>query len=531
MIKRLLLTTLLIALTGGLTEAKPSSAPPNIIFILADDWGIGDVKTYGGDHCKVETPNMDRLAAMGMKFTDAHTSSSVCSPTRYGVLTGRYNWRSELKKGVLNGYSPPLIRQDRLTVPKFLKQNGYVTGAVGKWHLGMDFPTTDGKLADSKAETAEELSSKCNVDWNGVIRNGPNSVGFDYYWGISASLDMHPYIWIENDRFVGECTTIKAFHRPGPAEASFEDYDVLPTIAQKSEQFIRKQSLSDKPFFLYVPLNSPHTPISPSKAFKGKSSLGEYGDFIMETDWAIGIIVNAVENSGIAGNTLIIVTADNGCSPAATRDGKSEGIVFRMGDAGPLDPDGHYSSDIYRGHKADIYEGGHRVPYLARWDGTVKPGSIADESICLVDLFATCADILGKPYPDNAAEDSVSILPVLLGKNREPVREAVIHHSINGSFAIRKGDWKLAFCPGSGGWSDPRPSEFNQKDPDQWVQLFNLADDPAETTNLVQEHPEMVKQLTRLAQGYLDRGRSTPGKAQANDGTTVLVPDWISKRM
>ncbi len=529
MIARLLLIALLPSIPGLQVEAKANTSP-NIIFILADDWGQGDVNAYGGDRCKVDTPNMDRLAAVGMKFTDAHSSSSVCTPTRYGVMTGRYNWRSTLKKGVLNGYSPALIQSDRLTLPKFLKQNGYTTGAIGKWHLGMDFPTTDGKPAKSDAETAEEIASKCNVDWRGVIRNGPNSVGFDYFWGISASLDMPPYIWIENDRFVGECTTIKAFHRPGPAEASFEDYDVLPTIASKAEHFVRQHAMSHNPFFLYVPLNSPHTPISPSASFKGKSSLGEYGDFIMETDWAIGKIIASVEQAGIAGNTLIIVTADNGCSPAATRNEKSEGIIFRMGDDAPFDPAGHYSSNIYRGHKADIYEGGHRVPYLARWDGEVKPGSIANEPICLVDLFATCADIIGEPYPDNAAEDSVSILPILLGTNKDPVREAVIHHSINGSFAIRKGDWKLAFCPGSGGWSDPRPNTFNKKDPDHWLQLFNLADDPAETTNLVTEHPERVKQLTKLAQSYIDKGRSTPGKAQANDGTTMLYPDWISKR-
>ena len=530
MMTRLLLIALSLSISGLLAEAT-SPASPNIIFILADDWGQGDVNAYGGDRCKVETPHMDRLAEMGMKFTDAHSSSSVCTPTRYGVLTGRYNWRSTLKRGVYNGYSSALILPERLTVAKFLQDNGYVTGAIGKWHLGMDFPTTDGKPAKSDAETAGEIATRCNVDWNGVIRNGPTAVGFDYFYGISASLDMPPYIWIENDRFGGECTTIKAFHRPGPAEASFEDYDVLPTIATKAEQFVRKQSKSGKPFFLYVPLNSPHTPISPSEKWKGKSSLGEYGDFIMETDWAVGTIVEAVEASGISDNTLIIVTADNGCSPAATRDGKSEGIVFRMGDAGPFDPAGHYSSNIYRGHKADIYEGGHRVPYLARWDGRVKQGSVADEPVCLIDLFATCADIIGKSYPDNAAEDSVSILPVLLGKNKEPVREAVIHHSINGSFAIRKGDWKLAFCPGSGGWSDPRPNVFNKEDPEQWLQLFNLAEDPAETTNLVTSHPEIVRELTRLAQGYIDKGRSTPGKAQANDGTTVLYPDWISKRM
>ena len=513
-----------------LISINVSLAKSNVIFILADDWGQGDVKTYGGDLCKVETPNMDQLARQGMKFLDAHSSSSVCSPTRYGVLTGRYNWRSRMKKGVLNGYSNALIQPDRLTLPKFMQENGYATACIGKWHLGMDFPTTDGNPPKSSAKTAEEIPTKCNVDWKGVIQNGPNSVGFDYYWGITASLDMPPYIWIENDRFIGECTTIKAFHRPGPAHADFEDYDVLPTLAQKASKYVKDKANDTEPFFLYMPLNSPHTPISPSKAFQGKSELGPYGDFIMETDWAIGEVIRAVDRAGIADNTLIIVTADNGCSPAATRNEKSEGIVFKMGDKKPLDPEGHYSSNIYRGHKADIYEGGHRVPYIARWNGQVKAGSIADESVCLVDLYATCAQILGETIPDTAAEDSVSILPILLGKNTKPVRKAVVHHSINGSFAIRQGNWKLNFCPGSGGWSDPRPSVFNKETPEQWVQLFDLSKDPAETNNMAAQLPEKVELLTKIAQRYIDRGRSTPGSKQTNEGETYLFPEWIRKK-
>jgi arylsulfatase A len=255
--------------------------------------------------------------------------------------------------------------------------------------------------------------------------------------------------------------------------------------------------------------------------------LGAYGDFIMETDWAIGEVIKAVDLAGIADNTLIIVTADNGCSPAATRNGKSEGIVFNMGGTEPLNPEGHYSSNIYRGHKADIYEGGHRVPYIARWDARVKSGSIADEPVCLVDLYATCAQILGDAIPDDAAEDSVSILPILFGENTKPVRKAVVHHSINGSFAIRQGDWKLNFCPGSGGWSDPKPSVFNKETPEQWVQLFDLSKDPAETNNMAAQLPEKVELLTKIAQRYIDRGRSTPGSKQTNEGETYLFPEWI----
>ncbi len=491
---------------------------PNIIFILADDWGLGDVKTYGGDRCKIDTPHMDRLAAKGMKFTDAHSSSAVCTPTRYSVLTGRYNWRSRLKKGVLRGGSPPLIEDGRETVASMLKQNGYATAMIGKWHLGMELPTTDGKAALERGE---------NVDWKGKIENGPVAVGFDYFWGISASLDMPPYIWIENDRFVGECTTTKAFSRKGPAHADFEAVDVLPTLTEKAVEFVSAQAKTKQPFFLYIPLNSPHTPIVPSEKFKGKSALGPYGDFVMETDWSVGEVVKAVEQAGIAGNTLIIVTADNGCSPAAKKNCTNpDQLKFRMDKAVNEDPDAHYASDIYRGHKADLYEGGHRVPFLARWDGKVQAGAVSDDPVCLVDLFATCAEIVGAEVADTAAEDSVSILPVLTGKATAPVREAVVHHSINGSFAIRQGKWKLVFCPGSGGWSIPRgrgvsgdPSKLADH---EWVQLFDLEVDPAELNNLSGQYPEVVEQLTLLARKYIDEGRSTPGAKQQNNGETHL---------
>ncbi len=503
------------------TKGSASALKPNVIFILADDWGLGDVKTYGGDRCQIETPHMDRLAEKGMKFTDAHSSSSVCTPTRYSVLTGRYNWRSTKKAGVLNGFSPHLIKPGRETVASMLQKNGYHTCMIGKWHLGMNFPTTDGKAP-----------SDSNTDWKGQIKNGPNAVGFDYYYGISASLDMPPYIWIENDRFVGECTTEKRFLRKGAAHADFEAVDVLPVLTQKAVAYIKKRAEGDKPFFLYMPLASPHTPIVPSKNFQGKSPVGAYGDFVMETDWSVGEVVKAVEEAGIAGNTLIIVTADNGCSNMA-REGfkKKDQLIFRTGDNAPEQPGKHYASDIYRGHKADIYEGGHRVPFIARWDGTVKAGTVAGEPVCLVDLFATCADMVGVEVADTAAEDSVSILPVLTGTAKAPVREAVIHHSINGSFAIRKGKWKLAFCPGSGGWTNPKPgkpAQLKKLAAYERVQLFDMEADPAETSNLSGKHPELVQQLTQLAEKYIADGRSTPGAKQKNDGSaTHLYPGWM----
>jgi arylsulfatase A-like enzyme len=526
--------SLLVSLVALLSTGAPAMAStgdkPNIIYILADDWGLGDVKTYGGERCKIDTPHMDRLAEKGMKFTDAHSSSSVCTPTRYSIMTGRYNWRSSLKSGVLWGFSKRLIEPGRETVASMLKKNGYTTIAIGKWHLGMDFPTTDGKAVDEKGK---------NTDWKGQIKNGPTAVGFDKYWGISASLDMPPYIWIENDRFVGECTTQKSFHptRQGPAHSDFEAIDVLPTLTERTVATITEQAKSGKPFFIYMPLNSPHSPIVPSKPFQGKSSLGAYGDFVMETDWAVGQVVEAVERAGIANNTLIIVTADNGCSnmPLKMKAVKNPArFKFLMGEKSPDDPEAHYPSDIYRGHKADIYEGGHRVPFIARWDGKVKPGSVSADPVCQVDLFATCAEIVGAKPDDSTAEDSVSILPALLGTATKPVREAVVHHSIDGSFAIRQGKWKLALCPGSGGWSHPAPPSGKKKAAPQepikdWVQLFDLEADPAETRNLASEHPEIVTNLTALMQRTIDTGRSTPGTPQKNNGETFLYPQWIQK--
>ncbi len=505
-----------------------SGDKPNIIYILADDWGLGDVKTYGGDRCKIDTPHMDRLAEKGMKFTDAHSPSSVCTPTRYSILTGRYNWRSSLKSGVLWGFSKRLIEPSRETVASMLKKNGYTTIAIGKWHLGMDFPTTDGKAADEKGK---------NTDWKGQIKNGPTAVGFGKYWGISASLDMPPYIWIENDRFVGECTIQKAFPRKGPAHKDFEPIDVLPTLTERAVSTITEEAKTGQPFFIYMPLNSPHSPIVPSKEFQGKSSLGPYGDFVMETDWAVGQVVEAVERAGIADNTLIIVTADNGCSNWPLKNNEVNDparFKFRMGETQPDDPEAHYPSDIYRGHKADIYEGGHRVPFIVRWDGQVKAGSSSNDPVCLVDLFATCAEIVGTKPGDSTAEDSVSILPALLGKSTKPLREAVVHHSIDGSFAIRQGKWKLAFCPGSGGWSEPMPPSGKKKGAQQepikdWVQLFDLEADPAETKNLASSHPQIVTNLTALLQKYIDTGRSTPGALQKNNGETFLYPQWIQK--
>jgi arylsulfatase A-like enzyme len=480
----------------------PAAARPNIVLILADDIGYGDVRCLNPAG-KIATPQMDRLAAAGMVFTDAHSGSAVCTPTRYGILTGRYSWRSKLQNGVLGGFSPRLIEPGRLTVPALLKQHGYATACIGKWHLGMDWPLKEGG-------TAQDYGDGWKVDYARPIANGPNAVGFDYYFGISASLDMPPYVFIENDRCQGIPTVEKAWIRKGPAHADFEAVDVLPKLAAKAVAWIEQRAAAAKqgrPLFLYLPLASPHTPIVPAAAWQGKSGINPYADFVMQTDAAVGEIAQALERCGLAENTLLLATSDNGCSPQA--------------DFKTLAEHGHDPSAGWRGAKADIFDGGHRIPLIVRWPGKVTAGARCAQTVWLGDLMATCAELVGAKLPDDAGEDSVSLLPVLLGRAEQRLHEAVVHHSINGSFAIRQAEWKLSLCGDSGGWSPPRPGSPAAADLPP-VQLYDLLNDPAETKNLWQQQPEVVGRLTQLLERYVADGRSTPGARQPNAVKVVI---------
>jgi arylsulfatase A-like enzyme len=459
---------------------------PNIVYILVDDLGYGDVQCLGGERSKISTPNLDRLGAAGMIFTEAHSSSAVCTPTRYSILTGRYNWRSPLQKGVLDGYGSPLINADRLTVPTLLKQHGYATACIGKWHLGMTLPKQPLDL---------------------TIGDGPTTRGFDHFFGISGSLDMPPFAFIEDNRFTEAPTVEKTWGRKGAAAPGFEAAEVLPLLAKKAGEYIGKQAEAGKPFFLYLALTSPHTPILPTTAWQGKSGLGAYGDFVMETDWAVGEVLAALRTAGVANNTLVIFTSDNGCSPQA-------GVA-------QLEKQGHFPSERRRGFKADIFDGGHRVPFIVCWPDQVKPGSSSDQLVSLTDLMATCAEILETKLPDNAGEDSVSMMPVLSGKAITPLREAVVHHSINGSFAIRQGPWKLILGADSGGWSAPKPgSKEAAKLPP--VQLYDMTQDIGERANECKSHPQIVERLTRLLEKTIADGRSTSGTPQKNDAEIVI---------
>jgi len=484
-----------------------SRRKPNIVFILADDLGYGDVSSLN-ENGKIKTENIDSIAEGGMVFTDAHSGSAVCTPTRYGVLTGRYAWRTHLKRGVLRGWSKPLIKPDRMTVASMLKANGYNTGCVGKWHLGWEWA-----LINKDANTENLTVDADNVDFSKPITNGPTTRGFDYYFGIAASLDMSPYVYVENDMATAvpdrviEGSDGKCFWRKGPISPDFEHIDVLPTITNKAVRFIERQS-AGKPFFLYFPLTAPHKPIIPAKEFQGTSGLNEWGDFVLQVDWTVGQILKALKRKGLEENTLIIFTSDNGATPDA--------------DFEQLAKWGHDPSYVFRGHKADLFEGGHHMPFVAKWPRQIKPGSTCDETICHTDLMATAADIVDYKLPDNAGEDSVSILPALLGNNKSPLREATVHHSAHGYFSIRRGKWKLLLSPGSGGWSYPREDrpEIEGFPP---VQLYDLERDIGETNNLQDKYPEKVRELTALLQSYVDAGRSTPGKKQQNEGETPIT--------
>ncbi|HQU46221.1 MAG TPA: arylsulfatase [Pirellulales bacterium] len=499
-------TAAAVAIVGFSTLTALSGEPkkpPNVVVILADDLGYGDVKCLNPEG-KIATPRIDRLAADGMIFTDAHSSSSVCTPTRYGILTGRYNWRSRLKSGVLGGYSRPLIEPGRLTIAQLARQHGYVTACVGKWHLGMDMPLKDGGVADDKANFGKGYAKAWDVDYAGKIAGGPNAVGFDYYFGISASLDMSPYVFIENDRFTAVPTKEKKIVRLGPAADDFEAVKVLPTLTDKAVAFIREHASADRdqpPFLLYFPLSAPHAPIEPTDEWRGKSGINDYADFVMQVDDTVGRVLDALNDRGAADDTLVILTSDNGCSPVA--------------DLKTLAAHGHRPSYVFRGAKADIYDGGHRIPFIARWPGKVQAGGHSDALVCLTDVMATFADLIGETLPDDAAEDSVSILPALLGKAGPPRREAIVHHSINGSFSVRQGNWKLELCRDSGGWSAPRPGSKEAAGLPP-VQLYDLAADIGERHNLYDEHPEVVERLTALLDKYVADGRSTPGTPQPN---------------
>jgi arylsulfatase A-like enzyme len=483
---------------------------PNIVYILADDLGYGDLGCYNAES-KIPTPRLDQLAAQGMRFLDAHTPSSVCTPTRYALLTGRYAWRTRLQRNVLGPWDKPLIASDRLTVGKLLQQHGYATACVGKWHLGQNYATSDGKPVQGGVKNALN-----NVDFNQPIGDGPITRGFDHYFGTIVP-NYPPYCFFQDDRTVGIPALPmqgKNFNIPGLMVPEWELENILPELTKHAAQWVEEQSAAKKPFFLYFALTSPHYPVVPSSEFLGKTTVGAYGDFVYQTDWSVGQVLDAIERAGVADNTLVIFTSDNG---AEVTGEVNPGVYDRV------EQFGHRSSGTLRGAKRDVWEGGHRVPFIARWPGKIQAGMSSEAVICHVDLIATIAEILVQKLPENAGEDSVSMLPSLLGKpNDSAAREAIVHHSARGKFAIRKGDWVLIDAPtgddnGSNGEPEWLKEERGYVAHSYSGELYNLREDIAERDNLYAQHPQIVSDLQSLMKKYIDEGRSTPGAPQAND--------------
>jgi arylsulfatase A-like enzyme len=451
------------------------AARPNIIFILADDMGYGDVQALN-PKSKIPTPHLNRLAKEGMTFTDAHSPSGVCTPTRYGVITGRYCWRSSLKRGVLGGYSAPLIEKDRSTVGSVLQKSGYYTAAIGKWHLGMNMTRREGGRP-----AKDRWDGDGNVDFAKPIADSPITRGFHEYFGVSASLDMAPYVWIENDHFVKAkllqqpAVKFPGFVRTGPRAADLKFEEGLDVLGERAAGFLKRMTRQKKPFFLYMPLTGPHKPVTPHPRFINKTGLGPYGDFVMNVDDTVGQVLKALDETQLTDTTLVIFTSDNGSFMHRVED---EDDHVKTPGKQQYHAKNHTANGPWRGTKADIWEGGHHVPFFARWPGKVKPGSNCERVITHTDLFATAVEVAGARVPKGAAPDSYSYLSLLLGNEKEYSRPPVIHHSASGMFAIREGDWKLILGNGSGGRQQPKGKPFAKP-----YILSNIRADQAETKN------------------------------------------------
>jgi len=459
---------------AGLISCGNQNKNPNIIFIMADDLGYGDVSCYNPESL-IQTPNIDRLAKEGIKFTDAHSPSSVCSPTRYGLLTGRYAWRSWLKKFALNGYTPPMMEKDRETIASLLKKSGYKTGCFGKWHIGLEWKAKEGsdidfwKPLDWSFEYIKEVSG--NVDYTKPVGYGPADFGFDYFFGTSGcSTTDPPYVFIENDKTVGIPSVMLPEDMAGDPGYMVPDWNhkiVDDVFVSKAKEFIN-ENLND-PFFVYISLSAPHAPHLPPDNLKGKSGVSLREDMVLWVDQSVGEIIKTIEQNDLTDNTLIIVTSDNGPLPGG---------------------EGHSSSGGLRSYKASIYEGGHRVPFIARWPGKIKSNSSNNETICLTDIIATFADLTETKLSNDMGEDSHNILPLLLGKEfNKPIREALVLHSGDGTFAIRQRNWKFI--------------EYKSENIDSdYGELYNLKNDPAEKNNLFNKYPDMVEKLSKLLKKY-----------------------------
>ena len=473
---------------------------PNIVILYADDMGVADV-SYGNPKAKIQTPHLDKLASQGMTFTDGHSSSGICTPSRFALLTGQHHWRRF--HGIVGAFGGTVFEPDDFTIAKMFKQKGYSTGCFGKWHLGWNFDAIrkpGAKKGDPHAES---------YDWTKRFPDGPLDQGFDYYFG-DGTINFPPYCWIEGDRFVTTPTkpVIKSrplagsgSFRPGPMAESWNPFDILPTITQKTVEWISKQK-KEQPFFAYLAFNSPHYPIVPNKEYHGKSKAGYYGDFVIETDGMVGKVMQALQEHGFSDNTLVIFSADNG----------AETHAFER-----LEKFDQWSSGKYRGLKRDIYEGGHRVPFIVKWPGRVKKGVRSDEVVSQVDLASTFAKIIDYPLAKTEAIDSYNLLPVLAGKKySKPLRVATVQNTSAKKFALRQGDWVLINAP-TGAAKKEQQDYLNHFGLEPYGKenqglLFNLKNDPRQSNNLYSQYPSKVKKMRALLESYLEGKPCAPNK-------------------
>lgn len=496
-------------LSPGVSATPGQAAPPNVVVILADDLGWGDMRANNPDRCRIPTPYMDRLAAGGMRFTDAHSSSACCTPSRYTLLTGRYHWRTTLQSGIARVWGAPLIAPDRVTIASLAASRGYATACIGKWHLGWKWPITPAQKSlftglggwQGGGDVSTEITQAHRDAWQAVfsqpIAEGPTTRGFDQYFGTDVP-NWPLYCFIDDDRTVGvpsELLSPELVRRnqadlQGPAVPGWKLEPTLPAIADRATAFIRTQAKEARPFLLYLPLTSPHTPLAVNAEWKGKSGLAnDYADFVMETDAVLGRVLDALDAAGVTDNTLVVFTSDNG-------------FAYYVG-VQELERQGHFPSGPFRGYKLSAYEGGHRVPFVVRWPGVARAGAVCGQLVQQADLMATLAAILDVPLPANAGEDSFSLLP-LLGGSEQPIRTSAVNTAYSGLPSYREGAWKYVAA------ATP--------------ELYQLDDDPAESVNLAEKHPERLEDMQAAFEKIIRDGRSTPGAPRENDVQVTRYP-------
>jgi len=491
---------------------------PNVIYILADDLGYGDVATLNPDS-RIPTPNLDRMARRGMTFTDAHAASSVCTPSRYSILTGRYAWRSRLSHGIVWPWDGALIEPDRTTVGHLFQRAGYRTSCIGKWHLGLDWATHDGRHPNDTlpfGKLGQEISEQRvafgdeQVDLRQPFRGGPVDRGFDSYFGVDVP-NFPPYCWFEDDRVtplpLTDYLSGRRGFRDGQMAQGWSLEAMIPEFTRRVVRQIEAGAESDEPYFLYFPLTSPHGPIVPNEAFKGMSDAGLYGDFVCEVDWIVGQVLDALERTGTLDDTLVLFTSDNGPECIELED---------IGAYDRVQKHGHHSMGQLRGVKRDVWEGGHRVPLLAHWPAQVSAGVTCDQTVCLSDFMATCAELLGTTLDEQTGEDSVSMLPLLRGNTDQPTRRDTVHHSARGTFALRQDGWVYIDAPSGGDNDEPDwwQAQRGYTAHDQPGELFDLQDDPAERVNRFAEQPERV---TRMRQRLSEVRGAAGGAGTVSD--------------